>query len=1061
MNIEIGEIETVAHYKAAKKFQPNVDFILDIGGQDMKCIKIKNGAIDHLMLNEACSAGCGSFLESFAHSLHVPITEFANQALYAKAPVDLGSRCTVFMNSKVKQVQKEGVTLPNLSAGLSYSIIKNAIQKVMKLRNIESLGENIVVQGGTFYNEAVLRAFEQLIQKNVVRPDIAGIMGAYGSALIAKAQCQKNKQKSSLLDLAALEQFSYKTTYGRCGLCANHCPLTINHFGNKRTFITGNRCERGAGKPKTKTNIPNLFQYKYKRLFQYESLSPEQASRGKIGIPRVLNMYENYPLWHTIFTQLGYQVILSPKSSKKLYEKGMGYIPSESVCYPAKLTHGHISALVEEDVDIIFYPSVVYEKKEFEEATNHFNCPVVTSYPEVIRVNMDNLKEKNIPLIQPFITLNQEKAVIHALTEQFPEIPKKEIIRAVKTGWQEAEKAKQDIQKKGEETLQYLKETGMKGIVLAGRPYHVDPEINHGIAELISAHELAVLTEDSIAHLADTIQDPRVVNQWTYHARLYRAARVVAKQKNLELVQLTSFGCGLDAVTSDMVQEILEENNKMYTLIKIDEINNLGAARIRIRSLKAAMLERENKNFSVEKSKQPKPAPVFEREMKDDYTILIPQMSPFHFELYEALLSSEGYRVKLLETVSSDAIDTGLQFVNNDACYPAIVTIGQMVHALQSGDFDLNKTAVIMSQTGGACRATNYIALLRRALKDAGMGQIPVISLNAIGLEKHPGFELSYQMIKKLIATTVYGDALMRMVYRLRPHEVVKGSVNTCHKKWIEICKQSLIDFSYNKYKKIIEDASVPVFLNNDVLYDSKNVEEMLSYVTGKEYNSTFKITDNISATLIPNAHLLGAASILVTISYENEDPIYLYFSGDYSPNNRLFDVEENNSIYNLPINIVQESTYGKTSKDTIEYTFRKYLLNSIKNKETCIIPVFSQGRAQEIPYELKQMQQEGLLDTSIPIFADGKLSYSYTNFYLNHSEFLKKEVKNFLPENFNFVKDNIEREKLLTDRSCKIILTTSGMGNYGPAQTYLPYYISRPKCSIIFCGYTTPDSLG
>lgn len=820
LNIEIGEIETVAHYKAAKKFQPNVDFILDIGGQDMKCIKIKNGAIDHLMLNEACSAGCGSFLESFAHSLHVPITEFANQSLYAKAPVDLGSRCTVFMNSKVKQVQKEGVTLPNLSAGLSYSIIKNAIQKVMKLRNIESLGENIVVQGGTFYNEAVLRAFEQLIQKNVVRPDIAGIMGAYGSALIAKAQCQKNKQKSSLLDLAALEQFSYKTTYGRCGLCANHCPLTINHFGNKRTFITGNRCERGAGKPKTKTNIPNLFQYKYKRLFQYESLSPEQASRGKIGIPRVLNMYENYPLWHTIFTQLGYQVILSPKSSKKLYEKGMGYIPSESVCYPAKLTHGHISALVEEDVDIIFYPSVVYEKKEFEEATNHFNCPVVTSYPEVIRVNMDNLKEKNIPLIQPFITLNQEKAVIHALTEQFPEIPKKEIIRAVKTGWQEAEKAKQDIQKKGEETLQYLKETGMKGIVLAGRPYHVDPEINHGIAELISAHELAVLTEDSIAHLADTIQDPRVVNQWTYHARLYRAARVVAKQKNLELVQLTSFGCGLDAVTSDMVQEILEENNKMYTLIKIDEINNLGAARIRIRSLKAAMLERENKNFSVEKSKQPKPAPVFEREMKDDYTILIPQMSPFHFELYEALLSSEGYRVKLLETVSSDAIDTGLQFVNNDACYPAIVTIGQMVHALQSGDFDLNKTAVIMSQTGGACRATNYIALLRRALKDAGMGQIPVISLNAIGLEKHPGFELSYQMIKKLIATTVYGDALMRMVYRLRPHEVVKGSVNTCHKKWVEICKQSLIDFSYNKYKKIIAQMvqdfeQIPVHFTN------------------------------------------------------------------------------------------------------------------------------------------------------------------------------------------------------------------------------------------------------
>ena len=806
LNIDFGEIETVAHYKAAARFLPEVDFILDIGGQDMKCIKIKNGAIDHLMLNEACSAGCGSFLESFAHSLGVDIKDFAKEALLADSPVDLGSRCTVFMNSKVKQVQKEGVTFANLSAGLSYSVIKNAIQKVMKLRNTEELGENIIVQGGTFYNEAVLRAFENIIGKEVIRPDIAGMMGAYGCAIIAKEQSRlAGLSESGILRLSELDDFTYSVSHSRCGRCGNNCALTINRFKDKRFFITGNRCERGAGKPRKKTDLPNLYTYKYERIFQYEPLSEEEAFRGTVGIPRVLNMYENYPLWHTFFTKLGYRVMLSPKSSKKLFEAGMDSIPSESACYPAKLSHGHVKHLVDQGVDMIFYPSVVYEKKEAEEAANHYNCPIVTSYPEVIRVNVDSIREANIPYVQPFLTLDNERALINEMAKALPDVPKKEIKTAIRLGLAELDHAKSDIRIKGEETIAYLKETGKKGIILAGRPYHVDPEINHGLSELITTYDMAVLTEDSVAHLAEPETDLRVVNQWTYHSRLYRAARVAAKEESLELVQLTSFGCGLDAVTSDMVEEILEESGKMYTLIKIDEINNLGAARIRIRSLKAAIKERELAQVKpVQKIKRPQEPVKFTKEMKKDYTILIPQMSPIHFSLYEAVLNSEGYKGGVLPLVSQEAVDEGLRYVNNDACYPAILTIGQLVHALKSGKYDVNKTALIMSQTGGACRATNYIVLLRRALKDAGMGQVPVISMNTLGLEKHPGFDISPSMIRKLIAATVYGDALMRMVYRVRPYEAVKGSANELMDNWIKTCRESLRKFRMKDYRNYL-----------------------------------------------------------------------------------------------------------------------------------------------------------------------------------------------------------------------------------------------------------------
>lgn len=696
-----GEVETVAHYKAASKFMPEVDFILDIGGQDMKCIKIRGGAIDSLMLNEACSAGCGSFLESFASALGLGIEEFAKTALEATQPVNLGSRCTVFMNSKVKQVQKEGASLADLSAGLAYSVIKNALQKVIKIRNPEDLGRNIIVQGGTFYNEAVLRAFESLTGRTVVRPDIAGVMGAYGCALIAREQAGGNGS-STLLGPEELASFKYEVSSGRCGRCGNNCALTISRFPDKSFYVTGNRCERGAGVKKEKNVLPNLMQYKYERFFEYESLPETGAWRGTVGIPRTMNMFENYPFWHTFFTKLGYRVILSPKSSKKLFESGMDTIPSESICYPAKMAHGHVQSLIGKGVDFIFYPAVVYEKKEDEAADNHFNCPVVASYPEVIRNNMDGLKDNGIKLVSPFLTFDDISALTKGLVKTFTSIPREEIASAVQAGLTEADNAKGDVRTKGEETLVYLADTGTKGILLCGHPYHADPEINHGIADMITGMGLAVLTEDSVCHLDHSEGDVAVVNQWTYHARMYRAARLAAVRSDLELVQLTSFGCGIDAITCDAVQDIMERHNKVYTLIKIDEISNLGAARIRLRSLLAAMREREKGKVVPQKPPKAQANVLFTKEMKETYTILAPQMSPIHFELFEQVFRDAGYRLKILETTGPEETEEGLRYVNNDACYPAIVTIGQILSALKSGEYDPDRTAVIMSQTAAA-----------------------------------------------------------------------------------------------------------------------------------------------------------------------------------------------------------------------------------------------------------------------------------------------------------------------------------------------------------------------
>ena len=849
LGVDAGEVETITHYRAAEFFVPGVEFLLDIGGQDMKCLRMKDGAITSIQLNEACSAGCGSFLSQFANSMNLDIKEFSKLALLAKKPVDLGSRCTVFMNSRVKQAQKEGATIADISAGLSYSVIKNALFKVIKLRRASEIGTKVVVQGGTFYNDAVLRAFEKIAGVQVFRPDVAGLMGAYGSALIAYDQwCDLTAPKpgqekgwvppkivSNIATLEQLESFKVELELTRCGGCQNNCLLTINTFStgdgenSVRKFITGNRCEKGLerhsqkdtslvdGSNKANTGIedvgvelPNLFDWKYRRLFaHYIPLKPEDAPLGSVGIPRVLNMYENYPMWFTIFTKLGFQVKTSPRSSRMVYERGIDSIPSESVCYPGKITHGHMESLINMGCKFIFYPCIPYEKIEDAGAGNHYNCPVVTSYPEVLKHNLDSISEsKDVLFLNPFLPIYDKDRLGERLYEElhnnFPTLTKADIISAVDAGWKEQEQFKLDLQQAAEEALEQLVVTGGNGIVLAGRPYHLDPEINHGIPEMIHGLGLAVFTEDSIAHLGSVERPLRIIDQWTYHNRLYRAANFVTGMPNLELVQLTSFGCGLDAVTADQVDEIMKSKSRMYTLIKIDEGSNLGAVRIRIRSLIAAVKARQRNPRKIIKKSAAYQRVVFTEDMKNKHTILCPQISPIHLRLLQKAFQSSGYNFVVLDAVDPKAVDAGLKFVNNDACYPSILVVGQMIAALESGKYDLNNVSLLITQTGGGCRATNYIGFIRRALNDAGWGHIPVISLSAQGFEKNPGFKLTLPLINRAMMAAFIGDLLMRVLYRVRPYEAVPGSANSLYEKWNAKAELMLKSPTLFKYHKVI-----------------------------------------------------------------------------------------------------------------------------------------------------------------------------------------------------------------------------------------------------------------
>ena len=878
--LDEGEVETISHYYAAAFFEPDVDCILDIGGQDMKCIRIKNGTVDSVQLNEACSSGCGSFIETFAKSLNYSVEDFAKEALFAKNPTDLGTRCTVFMNSNVKQAQKEGASVADISAGLAYSVIKNALFKVIKITNASDLGAHVVVQGGTFYNNAVLRSFEKIAGCEAVRPDIAGIMGAFGAALIARERYSAEKP-STMLPMEKILNLKYTTSMSRCKGCTNNCVLTINRFSGGRQFISGNRCERGLGKEKLTKDVPNLFAYKYQRMFGYDPLPADLAHRGTIGIPRVLNMYENFPFWAIFFKELGFRVILSPQSTKQLYELGIESIPSESECYPAKIVHGHIAWLIHQGVKTIFYPCVPYERNETPNAGNHYNCPMVTSYAENIKNNMEELKENNVRFLNPFMAFTNEEILTKQLCSEIPkefEIDPQEVKAAAHKAWEELEASRRDMQKKGEEVIKYLDENHKQGIVLAGRPYHIDPEINHGIPELITSYGFAVLTEDSISHLGEPERPLIVTDQWMYHSRLYRAADVVKRHDNLNMIQLNSFGCGLDAVTTDQVNDILTASGKIYTVLKIDEVNNLGAARIRIRSLISSLRVREKKHYQRKVVSSAYNRIEFTKDMKKGYTLLCPDMSPIHFELLEPAIRSFGYNIKVLQNSTRSAIDTGLKYVNNDACYPSLIVVGQIMEALLSGEYDVDHTAVLMSQTGGGCRASNYIGFIRRALEKAGIPQVPVISVNANGMETNEGFTMTPMLLTKALQAVVYGDIFMRVLYATRPYEAIPGSANALHEKWKERCIRSLskkspamIEFSRNVRgiirdfdelpRKNVEKPKVGIvgeilvkfspLANNHIvdLLESEGAEavmpDLLDFLLYSFYNSNFK-ADNL-----------------------------------------------------------------------------------------------------------------------------------------------------------------------------------------------------------------------
>ena len=580
---DLGLVETVAHYKAAAHFNPDVDFIIDIGGQDMKCFKIRNGAVDSIMLNEACSSGCGSFIETFAKALGSNIADFSKMGLFAKKPVNLGSRCTVFMNSSVKQTQKDGASVEDISAGLSISIVKNAIYKVIRAASADDLGQHIVVQGGTFLNDAVLRSFERELGREVTRPTIAGIMGAFGAALAAR---DLHLERSALLSSQDLEKFTHTAKPATCGLCTNHCSLTVNTFDGGRRFISGNRCSRPLGEEPH--HLPDLMRYKYQKLRALHGKGEGDGSRGRIGIPFGLNMYENLPFWFTFFTKLNFEVVLSPESSRKLYLKGQRTIPSDTVCYPAKLLHGHVEALVEAGVDAVWYPCMSYNNDEGI-GDNHYNCPVVAYYPELIAANVPSLKQTRF--LDPYVGLWRHKDFgkrIAQLMHQEFGIPKKESAAAARAAYEAYEAYVHDVRATGKEYIDYARSHGLNIIVVCGRPYHIDPEINHGINDLITSFGFVLVTEDALSYL-EGYAPRKVLNQWTFQSRMYNAARYVCTQPDMQVVQLVSFGCGTDAITTDEMRSILEDGDKLYTQLKIDDISNLGAVKIRIRSLMAAI----------------------------------------------------------------------------------------------------------------------------------------------------------------------------------------------------------------------------------------------------------------------------------------------------------------------------------------------------------------------------------------------------------------------------------------------------------------------------------------
>lgn len=803
LRIDEGEVETMAHFRAAERVCPGVTSVIDIGGQDMKYLRIRNGAVDSIAVNEACSSGCGSFLQTFAETMGTDVVRFAQAAIDARHPVDLGSRCTVFMNSSVKQAQKEGADVGDISAGLSYSVVRNALYKVIKLRHPEQLGDRVVVQGGTFLNDAVLRAFELLTGLEVVRANIAGLMGAFGAALTAK-QRHEPGTRSHVLGPEELADFTIHSSLEHCRLCQNQCQLTVSSFSDGTRHISGNRCERGAGlaRPSGADELPNLYDFKYRRTFGYRRLREADAFRGDIGIPRALNMYENYPFWFTVLSALGFRVIVSKRTDRDTLAEGAESIPSENICYPAKLAHGHIEDLLARGVRTIFFPCVPFEQRRFDAADNHFNCPVVAFYPQVLEKNIPGLREAGVRYLDPFVNLDQPEHLAGRLVEIFEdfEVSLAEAKAAVAAGYAEDQHYRDDILAEGQRALAWLTEHHRKAIVLAGRPYHLDPEVNHGLPELITGLGLAVLSEDSILGTSVLARPLRVRDQWAYHTRLYEAAALSATDSRLELVQLNSFGCGVDAITTDQVQEILEAADNVYTVLKIDEVSNLGAARIRLRSLLAASTARlhDAEVVTYADDRRHYTRPVFTAKDRREHTIYAPQMAPVHFRLLTAVLRRQGYRMELLEQVCPADVEAGLKFVNNDACYPAIMVIGQLVNKFISGGADPDNSSVAITQTGGMCRATNYAGMLRKGLAEAGFGQVPVIAVSAQGFEENPGFQVTPAMVHRGLQALVLGDLLQSVLLRVRPYEATPGSAGELYRRWDSICQEFFTDAGYS-----------------------------------------------------------------------------------------------------------------------------------------------------------------------------------------------------------------------------------------------------------------------
>jgi predicted CoA-substrate-specific enzyme activase len=812
---EEGVVETLAHFRAASYFDPKVSFLLDIGGQDMKALFIENGQIQKIEINEACSSGCGSFLETFAESLGYPVEEFAKLACESQSPCDLGSRCTVFMNSKVKQMVREGATIADLSAGLAYSVVKNALHKVLNITNPEVLGERILVQGGTFRNPAVHKALENLLGREAIAPDIAPLMGAFGAALMARDSVQQQPELAeSHIQLNSLpDELNYSKRMLTCHGCENQCQVTQLNFGEGHLFYAGNRCER-------------IFQNEGKKRQSGENLVPEKEAfifereQGKInpalpviGIPRALNQFENYPFWHTLFSECGFKVLLSDESDNALYEKGVATVMSENICFPAKLTNGHIMNLVEKGVDRIFYPMIFFEQKEFDNALNSYNCPIISGYPDVIRSAINPKKRFEIPFDHPSFTFANEALLEKNCFNHVSQfgVSSAQFRKAFKKALVEQEQWKLMLRSRGQSIVEKARKEQRLVALLVSRPYHVDKMINHKIPEILAGFDVDVITEDAVPlNEMSALENVQVLTQWSYPNRYYHAVKWAAEQDNVFVVQLNSFGCGPDAIAVDEVKSLLGKYGKRFIVLRIDEIESLGSVKLRLRSLIDSIRTEDKQETTCEAVERHEVAVFTEAEKQR--LIIAPQFAEFCTPPLLRPFRDLGYRVEVLSEPNRDSVNTGLKYTNNEICYPAIIVIGDLIKALQSGKYDVNNVAVAITQTGGACRASSYLSLLKKALIDAGFEHVPIVSLSpgVKGLHEQPGFNLDFkQYMARAAISMIFSDSISRLYYATAAREKEKGQAKAMSEYYMAMLDSSEFSLAPRNVLQTLEEASI------------------------------------------------------------------------------------------------------------------------------------------------------------------------------------------------------------------------------------------------------------